>query len=128
MKLSLMLRANSPSASRQFYENELGMFRLKGEMWDSACQMVAIGNDSLELELTNYNREPSESPVFTLMVDDCEREFARLRATQFSSGGRLVPDDKGVVEVFEYPAGKNFMLEDPSGNRFMIHEDYKPQA
>ncbi len=104
------------------------MFRLKGEMWDSACQMAAIGSDDIELELTNYNREPSASPVFTLMVDDCKREFARLRATQFSSGGRLVPNENGVVEVFEYPAGKNFMMEDPSGNRFMIHEDYNPQA
>ena len=128
MKLSLMLRADSPSASRQFYEDELGMFRLKGEMWDSACQMVAVSNDDIELELTDYNREASDSPVFTLMVDDCDREFARLRATGFASGARIVPNDNGVVAVFEYPAGKNFMMEDPSGNRFMIHEDYKPSV
>lgn len=119
-----MLRADSPAASRQFYEDELCMFKLKGELWDFACQMCAVASDAFELELTTYNREPTEDPVFTLIVKNCDLEFARLRATNFASGGRIVPNDSGVLEIFEYPAGKNFSMEDPAGNRFLIHEDY----
>ena len=100
------------------------MFRLKGELWDSACQMLAIDSDALELELTTYNRKPSEEPIFTLIVKNCDHEFARLRATNFASGGRILPNEAGALELFEYPAGKNFSMEDPAGNRFLIHEDY----
>lgn len=124
MKMILLLKADPVAVSRQFYEDELRMFKLKGDMWDSACTMVANDSDDLELELTTYNRQPSEEPAFTLTVANCDKEFARLRATTFSSGGRIVPNERGELEVFEYPAGKSFMLEDPAGNRFLIHEDY----
>lgn len=127
MKMILLLKADPVAASRQFYEEELRMFKLKGEMWDSACSLVAADSDDLELELTTYNRQPTEEPAFTLIVADCDKEFARLSATTFSSGGRIVPNERGALEVFEYPAGKSFMLEDPAGNRFLIHEDYAPQ-
>jgi predicted enzyme related to lactoylglutathione lyase len=128
MKFIVLLKADSPAMSRQFYEDELGLFKLQGELWDSACTMQAIYSDEFGIELTTYNRAPAEEPAFTLIVPDCAREFARLRATSFGSGARIVPNKDGVVEIFEYPAGKNFMMEDPSGNRFMIHEDYRPDA
>lgn len=128
MKTILLLKADSIAASRQFYEDELRMFKLKGDMWDSACSMLANDSDQLELELTTYNRPPSQEPIFTLVVASCDDEFDRLNSTAFASGGRLVPNDRGIPEVFEYPAGKNFMLEDPAGNRFLIHEDYPAQG
>ena len=124
MKMTLMLRTESPVNSRQFYEIELGMFKLQGEMWDWAFSMSAIDNEAFSLEFTTYHRATSEVPIFRLTVKNCDREFARLRATTFTSGGRIVPNKRGVLEVFEYPAGKNFQMEDPAGNRFIIHEDY----
>lgn len=128
MKMIVLLKAESPELSRQFYENELGMFKLRGAMWDSGCTMQAVTNDDLSIELTTYNRNPTEEPAFTLVVDNCQREFNRLCAIHFSSGARIVPNKDGVLELFEYPAGKNFMMEDPGGNRFVIHEDYRPDV
>lgn len=124
MKMIVLLKAASPALSRQFYEAELGLFKLKGEMWESACTMQAVESADVEVELTRYHRAPSEVPAFTLVVPDCAREFARLRTTHFASGGRLVPDDKGELAMFDYPGGANFMMEDPDGNRFLIHEDF----
>ena len=117
-RMTLMLRTESPVDSRQFYENELGMFKLQGEMWDWAFSMTAIDNEEFSLEFTTYHRAASEVPIFRLTVKNCELEFARLRATIFSSGGRLVPNKHGVLEMFEYPAGKNFQMEDPSWEPF----------
>jgi hypothetical protein len=124
MKMIVLLKADSPAASRRFYEDELGMFTLQGAMWDSGCTMQAIHVESFGIELTTYNRRPSEEPAFTLIVEDCKKEFARLSAMHFASGARVVPNEAGALEIFEYPAGQNFMMEDPSGNRFVIHEDF----
>lgn len=125
MKLSLPLLAKSTSASRQFYVDELGLFVQHGEVWDSACRLHSVDSGDIELHLTTYATEPSKVPMFWLIVPDCNREFSRLRAKTFSSGGRLVPNKIGLVEMFEYPGGQNFEMEDPAGNRFVIHEDFK---
>lgn len=100
------------------------MFRLVGTLWESACTLRATASEDIELELADFHNPPSDAALFILTTDDCNREFKRLVNTHFASGGRVVPNKHGRLDVFEYPAGANFMMEDPSGNRFLIHEDF----
>lgn len=108
------------------------MFKLDGEVWEGSCRMRAIENEELQLHLASfYNPAPDPAttmPMFSLIVASCDRQFARLRSVNFASGDRLVPGEDGVLEVFEYPGGKNFIMQDPSGNRFLIAEDYRERA
>ena len=126
MRIKLFLKIDSAEASRQFYEDELAMFRLHGEIWEGTCALRMVGNEDIRLHLAPYYDAPPQprQPAFSIGVKNCDKEFARLRATSFASGGRLMPQKGGVFEVFEYPGGKNFMMEDPSGNRLLIAEDY----
>ena len=71
------------SAARQFYVDELVMFSLQGELWDSICRLRALDSEDIELHLTEHNREPSPPQIFLLKVPDCKREFSRLKATIF---------------------------------------------
>lgn len=125
MRMKVLLKTESAALSRQFYEDELAMFRLEGELWERACSLRSLSDDSFGIQLASYFNPPPDlaMPLFSLIVEDCDREFSRLFATTFASGGRLVPDEKGMVEVFEYPGGRNFIMEDPSGNRFLIAQD-----
>lgn len=126
MKLHLNLKADSVEASRQFYVGELGMFEMKGTIWLETCALRGIYDDAVGIDLASFHQSLPQSgvPLFTLVVDNCACEFARLKATTFASGGRILPDQHGNMEVFEYPGGMNFQMEDPSGNRFVIHEQY----
>lgn len=128
MKLHLHLNADSVEASRQFYVDELCMFAVQGEVWETMCALRGIYDDALGIDLASFHNPlpQSKAPLFTLVVDDCCREFLRLRATNFASGGRILPDEHGNLTVFEYPGGMNFQMEDPAGNRFVIHEQYGP--
>lgn len=125
MRMNVLLKTESASVSRQFYEDELAMFKLEGELWERACSLRALNDDSFGIQLASYFNPPPDlaMPLFSLLVENCAREFSRLLKTTFASGGRLVPDDNGIVEMFEYPGGKNFIMEDPSGNRFLIAQD-----
>lgn len=88
--------------------------------------MRSVASADIEIELADFHNPPSETALFILTTDDCNREFKRLVNTHFASGGRIVPNEQGRLDIFEYPAGANFMMEDPSGNRFLIHEDFGP--
>lgn len=124
VSIHVNVRAVSIEQSRQFYEDELAMFKHVGAVWESACALRPRGSNAFELNLGTYYNPPGDQAMFFLVVANCDREFARLRAVHFASGGRIVPDKDGRVDVFEYPGGKNFLMEDPAGNRFVIHEDY----
>lgn len=128
MKFTLRLRTASAPLSRLFYENELAMFKLEGSIWVSGCTLRAIDSDDTRLELSTFHSAPGESAFFILTVDNCQREFLRLLNTEFVSGGKILPGKNGRFGIFEYPAGRNFTMEDPAGNKFLIHEDFSPET
>lgn len=129
MKISLNLNAGSAQASSRFYVDELKLFKIDTRSTDGACCAIsAIGNDEVTINLGPQFKQQSEFALFSLEVDNCDRELERLRKCRFESGGRVVPDKNGQLNVFEWPGGKNFMLEDPAGNRFLLEEDYTKDA
>lgn len=123
LKIDVTLKLVSADRSRQFYVDELGMFEPAGIAFDFACRFKPRYNKGFTLSLSTGNQSNAQ-PAFFLLVPNCCLEFNRLRTVHFSSGGRIVPDRRGELSMFEYPGGQNFMMEDPNGNRFVIHEDF----
>lgn len=124
MRIDVFLRAESAAETIRFYVQELGLFEVAADYGMDAWLLRAIANPAICLQITPWHPPARETPVFALTVPSCDAEFQRLRGVQFASGGGLVPDKNGLLEVFEWPGGKNFMLEDPSKNRFLLCEDH----
>ncbi|UOD32806.1 VOC family protein [Massilia violaceinigra] len=122
MRIDVLLRAESAADTIRFYVEELGMFRVDADYGMESYLLRAIANPAICLQIAPWHPPARESPVFALTVPSCDSQFQRLRAMRFA-GGRLVPDKNGVLEVFEWPGGKSFMLEDPAKNRFLLCED-----
>jgi predicted enzyme related to lactoylglutathione lyase len=80
--------------------------------------LVFERNPNVFLILSAGSPPGSEDYAFALEVEDCGGLFDQLRAKPFVTGGRILSE-----EVFEYPLGKNFLLRDPSGNRFLIFRE-----
>jgi catechol 2,3-dioxygenase-like lactoylglutathione lyase family enzyme len=124
MRIDVLLRAESPADTIRFYVQELGMFQVDADYGMDAWLLRAIANPAICIQITPWHPVPRATPAFALTVPSCDLEFRRLRAQRFAGGGGLVPDEHGVLDVFEWPGGKNFMLEDPGGNRFLLCEDH----
>ncbi|NHZ61244.1 VOC family protein [Massilia genomosp. 1] len=123
MRIDVLLRAEAPADTIRFYVEELGMFRLDADYGMDCCLLRAIANPAICLQITPWHPAPRETPVFALTVPSCDAQFRRLRSVRFAAGGGLVPDKNGVLDVFEWPGGKSFVLEDPGKNRFLLCED-----
>lgn len=117
-RVHIRLRVDSIQDAEQYYCRELGLFEFYYDYGMGTVSLVARDNPSFFLILATGARGRSDDYLFSIETKDCELLFERLRSTRFETGGKLLSD-----RVFEYPLGKNILLEDPSGNRFLIFEE-----
>ncbi|WP_146171985.1 hypothetical protein [Pseudoduganella armeniaca] len=100
------------------------MFDLINNFGTGFCTLRSKRLPSLNLILGDgYNRAGSW-PALGLSVSDCCEELNRLRSIRFESGGGLVPNELGQLEVFEYPGGRNISLRDPDNHQILLFEDF----
>lgn len=124
MRIDILLRANCAADSIRFYVDELGMFEIAADYGMDSYLLRSTTNPGICLQLTTWHPEKQGKEMFGLSVPSCTSMFERLRKIQFSNGAGIVPNKRGDLEVFDWPGGKSFALQDPSGNRFLLFEDY----
>ena len=124
MRLDIYLRADNAAAAIQFYVNELGFFTVAADYGMDSYLLRGVYNSEICLQITNWHSVPDRMPRFALCVSSADKEFKRLSELKFASGGDLIRDEFGQAAVFEWPGGKNFMMKDPTGNCFLLVEDY----
>lgn len=117
-KVQVRLGVDSVKEAERFYCHELGLFDFHYDYGMGTISLVCKDNPSFFLVLSTGSSACSDDYLFGLEVEDCALLFERLKAVKFETGGQLVSS-----EVFEYPLGKNILLKDPSGNRFLIFEE-----
>lgn len=117
-RIQVHLKAHSVEEARRFYCEDLGLFAVHQDYGMDAVSLVFERNPNVFLILSAGSPPGSEDYAFALEVEDCGGLFDQLRAKPFVTGGRILSE-----EVFEYPLGKNFLLRDPSGNRFLIFRE-----
>ena len=116
MRISLYLYSTSIENSIRFYVDELSMFSVVEDLGTGYCLLRATDSPDFHIYLTDWVARPSDQFTFSLDVSDCDAVFRRLHEVDYASRARIIPDATGNVEVFEYPGGKNFEMEDPDGN------------
>ena len=126
MLIQIPFKVESIEKARQFYIDELGLFKEITTFGERAVILREFRDENLELyielgECKNNSNEPS----FSMEVKDCSKEFDRIKRINFFSGGHLFKDEsEEEATIFEFPLGKNFLLVDPSGNKFLMYEDF----
>ena len=124
MRLDIYLRADNSAATIQFYVHELGFFVVAADYGMDSYLLRGVDNNQNCIHITSWASLPDRLPRFSLRVPNANKEFKRLSELKFESGGDLVRDEFGQAAVFEWPGGKNFMVKDPTGNCFLLMEDY----
>lgn len=123
LPIDLHLRADSAEFSRRFYVQEVGLFTAGSVSFHGkSCMIVSLGYQEFRIYLDAYFRTPPTTPIFSIEVDDWENIHARLRHMTFESGGRYFPYKDGERTSCQGRHKKAFMLEDPSGNRFLVSD------
>lgn len=128
MKVKIYLKVHDIEAAEQFYSNELKMFNvILSEARGSLLRHVK--HDYFELNIKKKTEvvdlPTTNEPIFAIETYDCKKEFTRIRKINFVSGGYIYKRaDELEPTTLEYPLGENFLMIDPSGNRFLIYEDY----
>ena len=118
---SVSLIVKDKAQALEFYTEKVG-FEKKIDATNYGYRWVTVGpkEQDLQLELwqvgspdpagRSKNWRPGNTPPMVLLVDDCYRMFAELKA-------------KGVEftrELEEYPQGVSATFSDPDGNLFTI--------
>jgi hypothetical protein len=124
MRFDIYLTVESSRLAIKFYVEELGLFEVCADYGMNGYLLCAKKNPHLCLQIMeSEEKRTSISPRLGISVPSCDLEFHRLQKLGFTTGAHLVPDENGNLEVFEWPGGKNILVEDPSGNRFILFED-----
>ncbi|HST30722.1 MAG TPA: VOC family protein [Chthoniobacterales bacterium] len=103
---------NDVERSRKFYEGVLGLQK-SGEFMDGQWIEYAIGKDTLAIAKTDSDWKPSDqgsSPA--LEVESFEGAIEKLKTAK-------VPF---AAEPFETPVCHIAVVQDPDGNKLMIHK------
>lgn len=123
MRIDLHLRADSAEFSRRFYVQEVGLFTASSiSFHGKSCMIFPLGYQEFRIYLDAYFRAPPTTPIFSIEVGDWEKNYVRLRDMTFESGGRFFPYKDGEITSSQGRHKKTFMLEDPSGNRFLVFD------
>ena len=114
----IWLPAHDAAAMQQFYVNELGWFVLAQD-WGMGQLELRWLNGPLGLCIhpppDGCVLNESATPRLSLRTSELDAEFARLNAMSLRSGAALLSP-----HIFEYPAGRNFMLRDPAGHCVLL--------
>jgi hypothetical protein len=124
MRVDIYLKSVSCDRSIAFYVEELGMFDLVNNFGTGFCTLRSKRLQNLNVFLGHGYNSPGSWPVLGLSIEDCYEELNRLRDIEFASGGGVVPNELGQLEVFEYPGGRNILLRDPDGHEIILFEDF----
>jgi hypothetical protein len=121
MQANLFIPVTSIEEALHFYISELALFDIKADYGMDTYLVSYNYNPSFGLNLTVGSPISKSGPLYELVVADCVTEFKRIANIAFSKGG-LVNANRDSKNIFEYPLGKNFLMEDPSGHKFLISE------
>ena len=119
----VFLKVCSSARAIDFYVNEAKLFKEAADFGGGYISLKCICADHIYLSiLESSSFSPVGDPLFSIGVKNCDGEVARLSAVEFKSGGSIYKDSSGRIAVIEYPLGKNIMLIDPDGHRFLLME------
>ncbi len=119
----ITLVVKSKADALEFYTEKVG-FEKKTDVTDHGYRYVTVGPKGQDVELSLWeigspdaigwskDWKPRSAPPIFLVVDDCRKAFAELKA-------------KGVhfrEEPKEYPWGVWAIFSDPDGNLFQINQ------
>ena len=120
-KVIVRLKTSSIRDAEIFYCKELDLFEFYQDYGMETISLIAKDNSSFSLLLTTGTATDTGEYLFELEVNNCTVMFDKLKRKEFETTGRLLS-----AAVFEYPLGKSIALTDPSNNKFILFEDYKP--
>lgn len=120
-KVIVRLKTNSIRDAEIFYCKELELFEFYQDYGMETISLIAKDNCSFRLLLTTGTVTDTDEYLFELEVANCTATFDKLKQKEFETTGRLLS-----TTVFEYPLGKSIALKDPSNNKFLLFEAYKP--
>lgn len=119
----VFLNVYSTERAIAFYVNEVGIFEVVADFGGGEVSLKCTCTDNAYLSIRESTPSSfADHPLFSIGVKNCDREVARLSSVEFKSGGSVYRDPSGRVAVVEYPLGKNIMLTDPDGHRFLLME------
>jgi predicted enzyme related to lactoylglutathione lyase len=102
--------------ARQFYEKALGL-KVSDEMVSGKWVEYAVGDDTLAIANVSDQWTPSDQGTgAALEVEDFDEAIRRLKDQQV----------RFAAEPFETPCCHMAVIQDPDGNKLMIHK-LKPE-
>jgi predicted enzyme related to lactoylglutathione lyase len=102
--------------ARNFYEDVLGL-RATDEMMDGKWVEYAVGNNTLAIANVGEQWTPSDQgTAAALEVEDFDKAIKRLKERQVHFS----------AEAFETPCCHMAVVQDPDGNKLIIHK-LKPE-
>ncbi len=102
--------------ARAFYEDVLGL-KVSDEMMGGKWIEYAVGNDTLAIANVSDTWTPSDQGTgAALEVEDFDEAISRLKDRQV----------RFAAEPFETPCCHMAVIQDPDGNKLMIHK-LKPE-
>jgi hypothetical protein len=120
-KVIVRLKTSSIRDAEIFYCKELELFEFYQDYGMETISLIAKDNSSFILLLTSGTVTDTDEYLFELEVNNCTSIFDKLKQKEFKTTGRLLSPT-----VFEYPLGKSIAFNDPSNNKFLLFEEYKP--
>jgi hypothetical protein len=123
MRVDLFLTVASPKEALHFYVEELALFELRLDYGMDTYLISYKANPTVCLSIGVGEEQVRNKPTFALEVKDCLAEYQRISKIDFTKGG-ILKNNGNDKQIFEYPLGKSFLMQDPFGNRFLIIEGY----
>lgn len=121
MAASLFIPVTSIKEALHFYTSELALFEVRIDYGMDDYLISYKHDSSFGLNLSIGEPIAKSGPLYELEVADCVAEFERIAGIAFSKGG-LVNANRSSKNIFEYPLGKNFLMQDPFGYKFLVSE------
>ncbi|OAB78724.1 VOC family protein [Cochleicola gelatinilyticus] len=123
MRFDIFLEIESVEKTIAFYVNELKMFDFSHNFGNGN---ILLKHKKSSICLSTILKKSIDNPnanSFAIQVEDCKKEFERIKKIEFSNNSGISPFPNGN-EFIEHPLGIMFYLKDPFGNEFSIFEDY----
>jgi|GEM_PF-781391 hypothetical protein len=117
-RIHLTLKVASVEQAQRFYCEDLGLFDFYYDYGMDTVSLVFKRNPTVFLILSAGRPIECQDYTFALQAKDCKDLFHQLSNKPFVTQGRLLSE-----ELFEYPLGANFMVQDPSGNKVLIFDE-----